>query len=49
MERVLFLKTEIWLWEFNTATGTPADDDTTKLLNLDPQPPKKLHSLTSRV
>jgi hypothetical protein len=33
-------------WEFNTTTGTFIDADTTKLLNIDPQPPKKLHSLT---
>jgi hypothetical protein len=46
---VLFLKREIWLWEFNTATGTSVDNDTTKLFTLELQPPKKLHSLTSRV
>jgi hypothetical protein len=33
-------------WEFNNTTGTFTDADTTKLFNSDPQPPKKLHSLT---
>jgi hypothetical protein len=33
-------------WEFNNTTGTFIDADTTKLFNIDPQPPKKLHSLT---
>jgi hypothetical protein len=33
-------------WEFNKTTGTFTDDDTTKLFNIDPQPPKKLQSLT---
>jgi hypothetical protein len=33
-------------WEFNKTTGTPTDAVTTKLFNIDPHPPKKLHNLT---
>jgi hypothetical protein len=33
-------------WEFNKTTGTFIDADTTKFFTIDPQPPKKLHSLT---
>ena len=46
-ERVVFLKIEILFWEFNNATGTFIDEDTTKLFNRDPQPFKKLHNFTS--
>jgi hypothetical protein len=36
-------------WEFSNTTGTFIDADTTKFFNIDPQPPKKLHSLTCNV
>jgi hypothetical protein len=47
-DKVAFLKIDSD-WEFNTTTGTFNDADTTKLFGIDPQPPKKLHSLTSNV
>jgi hypothetical protein len=36
------------LREFNRTTGTFFEEETTKLINLKPQPFKKLHSLTSK-
>jgi len=40
---------EITFWDRRYTTGTPKDEDTTKVLNRFPQDDKKLHSSTSNV